>query len=582
MRPLYARALTACGALLCLVACDDGIDAPASDALTDGRDDVALSGKADGGFSACQVDLVLAFLNDPATTAEAIKAVGVHTRAARNLATPENRPYADLLAVDAVYYVGPVAMEQLGAWAAPQCETPEPSEAAAEVIFSPQSWSQSHLARVVELIEQTETSIDIAMYSFRDASIMDALEDAVGRGVTVRFLFESAADDRKDPEGTRSAALEDMGIEVRYVNKIMHHKFAIFDGPRTDLAAAETGTLATGSGNWSNSAGTRYDENTLFVEGDARLLLAFQQEFDLLWDNSRPVIWNEDIPPVPSVPVDDAEIAAAEGSDAWFTSDNFKTYVSNTYGPTFSTISGKDAVADELVALIAGAEQSIWIASGHLRSRPIAEALMARAGDGLDIRVLLDGQEYVSLWAHNKQLGEQADCLEAAGTSASKIRKCLDKGFRYGYAVHEAGIALRYKYYAYRWDYSYAVQMHHKYLIVDGATVATGSYNYSDNAEHNTFENVTVLTAARYPALVQAYLTNFLSLWDQGRAEGHYDALMEDVAEGSDPFPIVFEPVALVWEEVDALKDAMSAACPDINSEPFRTDPASHQTCYPQ
>lgn len=41
------------------------------------------------------------------------------------------------------------------------------------------------------------------------------------------------------------------------------------------------------------------------------------------------------------------------------------------------------------------ADESIWVGSGHLRSRPVAEALIAkRAADPMiDIRVYLDGQE---------------------------------------------------------------------------------------------------------------------------------------------------------------------------------------------
>lgn len=51
----------------------------------------------------------------------------------------------------------------------------------AEVVFSPQTWDASHLARVVQEIERAERSIDVAMYSYSDAKIGAALADAATR-----------------------------------------------------------------------------------------------------------------------------------------------------------------------------------------------------------------------------------------------------------------------------------------------------------------------------------------------------------------------------------------------------------------
>ena len=46
----------------------------------------------------------------------------------------------------------------------------------------------------------------------------------------------------------------------------------IVDGPRDDLAAADTAWVTSGSANWSSGAATRYDENTLVIFDEAHEL----------------------------------------------------------------------------------------------------------------------------------------------------------------------------------------------------------------------------------------------------------------------------------------------------------------------
>jgi phosphatidylserine/phosphatidylglycerophosphate/cardiolipin synthase-like enzyme len=418
------------------------------------------------------------------------------------------------------------------------------------------------------------------MYSFSDYSIMDALEAATKRGVSIRFLYQGASDDRKDAAGTRSADLEDLGIEVRWINKIMHHKFAIIDGPRNAVDQAHSGRLLTGSGNWSYYAGTRYDENMEEVTGDMKLMLLFQKEFNHLWANGRQVIWNEEINEVPTLEITDDIIDEATGSEARFTSANFRTYESSTYGPTFTREGENSEVAERLVELIQGASTSISIASGHLRSRLIAQALLDKAENDPDvaIHVYLDGQEYVSEWYYTSDLDEYEFCLQAA-VDADDRQDCDEKGYYFGLTLHLAGIPVRYKTYAYRWDYTYAAQMHHKYMIIDEKTVATGSYNYSNNAEHETMENLVIFEAVRYPNLVESFIDNFEAIWSTGLNEDYYNALWTEIEDGSDDFPIVFDSMALDWDQVTALKDLMRLHCPEINSEDYREDPSNHQSC---
>ncbi len=557
----------------------------------DGRDDVAFAGgKADANWSECELNSVLALVNDPATTEEDLKDGGLHSRAAGNIiearngddgiaGTTDDQLFDTAQALDDVYYVGPVALDQLTAMVESRCII---AATQTEVIFSPQDYEDSHLARIAELIDGAQDSLDIAMYSFSDSKMYDAVERAADRGVSIRMIFEDGGSDRLDPEGTRSARLEAMGIDVRYVNKIMHHKYVLIDGPRDGAndKATDSGILATGSGNWSTSAATRYDENTVIIFGNTELNLRFQHEFNTLWNHSRDFSFEEDFTYFESADIDPALIPDDPSADAAFTSANFKQTFSSRWGNTFSIIRGSDEVADRIVESINNAEESIWIASGHLRSRPISEALLAKweANPDLDIKVYLDGQEYVSDWAHFNQVDELEECLVEAEGSEARTQDCMDKGYYFSWDIHHAGIPQRFKYYSYRWHYSYAAQMHHKYIIIDGDTVISGSYNLSDNAEHNTMENMVWYHADGFPDLVQAFKQNFVDMWDTG--EGLYEPFLDEVENGDGNVRIVFDSMAITWDQIDTLKSAISSACTDVNSTDFRRNPERHFVCH--
>lgn len=574
-------------ALLILTACGT---APGEDAPPDGADAAVFAdGKADSiGFSDCELDAIVSLVNR--STVEDLKSVGVHTRAAKNLVagkvgddgklgTEDDLAYPDAKAIDAVKYVGPVAFTTLVDAVRPGCQTSVPDEIS--VIFSPQAPETSHLRKVAELIDGAQSSLDIAMYSFSDTSIRSSIEAAIERGVQVRMIFESANKDRRDPDGSRSARLEELGVDVRYINKIMHHKWVIIDGPRDVLDRADTATLVSGSANWSNSAATRYDENTVIVRGQRELNLRFQREFNLLWRHSRDFEWGvERDLELSTLEITEEMIGSDDTVDASFTSENFRTFFSSRFGQTFSRVRGRSAVAEMIVARIEAAQDSIHIASGHLRSRPIAEALIAKrtANPEMKIRVYLDGQEFISRTTDRIQHRKLDACLEAAGTSASRREDCIDKGFYFGLELHDAGIDVRYKHYSYRWHYKTAAQMHHKYLIIDDAVIQ-GSYNLSDNAEHNTMENMIVFQGPTYKGLHDDFMANFEAMWETGRAEDLLGSLNQEIETSSTRIPIVYDSMSLTWDEVDDLKRLIRTTCPAVNSQELRENPDKHFTC---
>ena len=137
-----------------------------------------------------------------------------------------------------------------------------------------------------------------------------------------------------------------------------------------------------------------------------------------------------------------------------------------------------DAGAEALVLeVIASARHTIRLAGYLFTSRPIVGALIAARRRGVDVRIVLD------------ERGNR----DAASRSA--IRR-----------VASAGIPVR---------LISAYPIHHdKYIVVDGRSVETGSFNYTHAAAHANSENVLVLW--NNPQVAAQYLAHWQSRWAQG------------------------------------------------------------------
>ena len=144
------------------------------------------------------------------------------------------------------------------------------SFAKTEVYFS---LSENPQKAIIKNINQAETYINIAMYTFTDQEIALSLANAQKRGVKVRVYL-----DRSQIESTYSVSrlLVQKGIKVRISsnNYIMHHKFAIIDNR----------LLLTGSYNWTFAANNKNEENLMIID-DPEIIEIFQHQFVNLWTN---------------------------------------------------------------------------------------------------------------------------------------------------------------------------------------------------------------------------------------------------------------------------------------------------------
>ena len=135
-----------------------------------------------------------------------------------------------------------------------------------EIYFTPGSECENN---IIAEINQAK-KIDIAVYSITNQNIVDAIIDAKERGAKIRVIT-----DRLQSKGKYSLVdeIESAGIPVitNTGHKIMHNKFAVFDGKR----------IESGSYNWTESATESNAENCMFFEQEDK---AFTKQFDYLWN----------------------------------------------------------------------------------------------------------------------------------------------------------------------------------------------------------------------------------------------------------------------------------------------------------
>ena len=139
----------------------------------------------------------------------------------------------------------------------------------------------------------------------------------------------------------------------------------------------------------------------------------------------------------------------------------------------FSPEQGEE-ILRKLTDTIRNAQERIYILIFSFTLDEIAEAIIAKHREGLDVKIIVDKGQASSKWAVTEK-------LEEAG-----IPLVIKRGSKGGY-------------------------MHIKALIADD-TVLTGSYNYSKSATNRNDENFFII---KDKDILQAHLAKFNQLWGE-------------------------------------------------------------------
>ncbi len=138
--------------------------------------------------------------------------------------------------------------------------------------------------------------------------------------------------------------------------------------------------------------------------------------------------------------------------------------------------SPQDGTLEHILTAINAAQESIVFMAYSFTSDELALAMIERADAGVTVSGVFDEDQYHS------NTGTEYDRLLSAGTDVR-----LD-GNPY--------------------------LMHHKVIIIDGKVVITGSYNFSNNAEHHNDENTLIIHNQDIAAL---YLAEFQHIYIQSK-----------------------------------------------------------------
>ena len=147
------------------------------------------------------------------------------------------------------------------------------------VCFSPDGGAER---KIVKIIDQAKTFIDLAMYSLTSRVLAQAILRAHKRGVKIKIVL----DGNDESEYSKGFYLYKRGIDVRYTRGkrrqgkkisygLMHDKFAVVDGV----------LVLTGSYNWTVSA-EKYNYENLLVVDSLPLIKKYLQEFHRIWSGS--------------------------------------------------------------------------------------------------------------------------------------------------------------------------------------------------------------------------------------------------------------------------------------------------------
>ena len=134
--------------------------------------------------------------------------------------------------------------------------------------------------RILRLINEATSTIDMCMYNNSDNNIVSALKNAQSRGVRVRYIA--------DQETANSSLNGNINFNILYANPgegIMHSKFIIADAKTNDA------NLMIGSSNFTNNGFYDDANNILFIK-NTDLAQAFTTEFEEMWDSSGPIPGN--------------------------------------------------------------------------------------------------------------------------------------------------------------------------------------------------------------------------------------------------------------------------------------------------
>ena len=274
---------------------------------------------------------------------------------------------------------------------------------------------QPVIEAVLRDLTAAQSQVHLAMYSFTINEISEALAQAKERGVRVELVMES---DNMDSSAVKQMTKDGIPIHGDKVDSLMHDKFLVIDEH----------IVWTGSMNMTYTSLCEDLNNAVRIE-DPSLATKYEEEFDEMFIQGLFSRQSLEDPGVMPAVID-----------------------SRSLGVYFSP---EDHVQQQILDMIGIAQSSIEFLGYSFTADPLAEALIEKSQQGVEVRGVMD-----------------------AVSAASNIGTEYDRFRQAGLDVHLA---------------STVGAMHHKVIIIDGQMVMLGSYNFTRSAEENNDENFLII-----------------------------------------------------------------------------------------
>ncbi|MCW6049577.1 DUF655 domain-containing protein [Lyngbya sp. CCAP 1446/10] len=368
--------------------------------------------------------------------------------------------------------------------------------------YRPQTRPGDDLEKLVaEAIASAGSTVDVAVQEFRLPGIARKMADRARSGIKVRLIVEhlynrpwsdytaqelvklpdrerdryseflQLADTNKDgklsPEEIKQndafVILKDAGIPViddtadgSKGSGLMHHKFVVIDGKIVIVTSANF-TTSDIHGDFKTAA-SRGNANNLLQIASPKLAQIFTQEFNIMWGDgpggkpdSKFGI-KKPFRPVQKVIVGNATIAVQ-------------------FSPTSATLPWEKSVNSLINQTLAKAKQSVNLALFVFSAQRLSNTLELESRRGVAVRALIDS---------NFIYRPYSEGLDMMGGTLMQDCRLESDNRPWRKPIATVGVPLL----------PMGDRLHHKFGVIDGKTVLTGSHNWSEAANHGNDETL--------------------------------------------------------------------------------------------
>ena len=375
--------------------------------------------------------------------------------------------------------------------------------------YRPQTRAGDDLEKLVaNAIANAGSTVDVAVQEFRLPGIARKMADRSRAGIKVRLIVEhlytrplgdyTAQELTKLPERERDrysefvqladtnkdgklsteeiqqndalVILKDAGIPViddtadgSKGSGLMHHKFVVIDG-KTVIVTSANFTTSDIHGDFKTAA-SRGNANNLLKIASPKLAQLFTQEFNIMWGDgpggkpdSKFGI-KKPFRQVQKVRVGNATVAVQ-------------------FSPTSATLPWEKSVNSLINKTLGNAKKSVNLALFVFSAQRLSNTLELEARRGVAVRALIDSNFIYRPYSEGLDMMGATLMQDCGGLEADNRpwRKPLTS----------VGVPLL----------PMGDRLHHKFGVIDGKTVLTGSHNWSEAANHGNDETLLAIDSA--------------------------------------------------------------------------------------